>query len=93
MKDFSNFHYLDNETDGVKKAICDKWGSIENFYKAIYKVYSKVRQANYNPNSYLSIIREYYEATGANSNFDDICDSIGEIVDNEVLSENKDQLF
>jgi len=93
MKDFSNFHLLDNENDDVKKAFNDKWGSIENFYKEMYRIASKVKQPEYNPNSDLSIIREKYEEIGANSNFDDLYDEISAIVDNEVLSENKDQLF
>ena len=93
MKDFSNFHLLDNETNEVKNTINDKWGSIENLYKELYRIASKVKQPEYNPNSDLSIIREKYEETGANSNFDDLYDEISAIVDNEVLSENKDQLF
>ena len=93
MKDFSNFHLLDNETNEVKNTINDKWGRIENLSQELYRIASKVKQPEYNPNSDLSIIREKYEETGANSNFDDLYDEISAIVDNEVLSENKDQLF
>ena len=93
MKDFSNFHFLDNETDEVKNTINAKWGIIENFYYDLYLVYSRDFIKYYISNYDISKIKELYESTGAVSNFDDIGDAIKEIVNNEVLSKNKDHLF
>lgn len=93
MIDFSNFHYLDNETDEVKKAINDRWGSVENFYFDLFLVHSRVIVKYYNPSCDISKIKELYEATGAVYNFDDISHSISDRVLMDVFSKNKNQLF